>query len=91
MRLRMIVTAFLIILLSAGISSKSEAAPWRGYYRHGWYHPHPVVGVYVAPVAPVVVGGYYGPHYYGHPYYRGYYRGGDGYRYRHYGAYHGHR
>ena len=89
MRLSIIVTAFLIILLSAGISSKTQAAPWRGYHRHGWYRPRPVVRIYTPPV---VIGrydeGYYRhPHYYAPRYENRRYHGG----YRYYGPHHGHR
>ena len=82
MKLRMIVSALMIILLSAVVSTNVNAAPWRGYC-----FPHPVVRI-CAPVPviappvvapPVVVGGYYGydrPYYhaYGYHGYRGYYR-----------------
>ncbi len=36
MKFRIVLTALLIILLSAGINSQAGAAPWRNY-RHGWY------------------------------------------------------
>jgi hypothetical protein len=80
MKLNVFITALLIIMLSVGISSKSEAAPWRGYYRHGYgyYHPRPAVRVYVP--APVIVEH---PHYYGGYGYRHYHH--DGYGYRYYG------
>jgi len=40
MKLKIVLTAFLIILLAAGSVSNAGAGPWRGYkhyYRHGWY------------------------------------------------------
>lgn len=77
MKLRIILSAILVIFLSVGFNPKAVANPY-GYYRHGYCRPVvrycPPVRVYVPPV---VVGGYYGPHYYapvycGHN--RGYYR-----------------
>jgi hypothetical protein len=89
MKLRMIATALFVIILSAGINSTASAQHWRGYYRHGWFMPHPVVRVcaprvfvppvYVPPVPVVVGGGYYGRPYYGHGYC------GHGYRHGYYG------
>lgn len=100
MKKRIIVSAILIMILSAGIASNASAAPWRGGCRHGWYGPH--VGVRVwAPVIPVpviappvVYGGYYGPRYFGyrggyyaHPHY--YAHGGySHYGHRYYGPRH---
>jgi hypothetical protein len=83
MKTRMIVSALLIMLLSTGIHSKAEAAPWRHGY--GWGRPvvriaAPRVGVCLPPV--VAVGGYYGGYYPGPGYYRGYYAGP-----RYYGGY----
>ena len=64
MKPRMIASVLLIMILSSGINSKTDAAPWSGH-RHGWYRP--AVRVYVPPV---VIGGYYGG-YYGHRHYCG--------------------
>jgi hypothetical protein len=83
MKLKLIVSALLIVALSAGISSTADAHPWRGC-RGGWYAPHPVVRLW-APlpiIAPPLIfgGGYYGHPYYGHRYaYGGYHRYGGGY------------
>jgi len=87
MKLRIIASALLIVLL-ASAANYTDAAPWRGGYRGGWF-PHPrvfVPRVYLppVPVPPVVIGGgYYGPAYgrgyYGHGYYGGgHYRHGYG-------------
>jgi len=86
MKLRMIVSALMIILLSAAVSTNVNAAPWRGYC-----YPRPVVRI-CAPVPviapPVVIGGgYYGCYArpcYGHGYAYGYHGGYRGY-------YHGRR
>jgi len=104
MKLRIIASALLVLVLSAGISTKASAAPWRGGYRHGWVRPHVFIPVPPVVVAPPIVyggGGYYGGGYYGGGYYgRGYYcrphyreaygpRYGCGYRGGHYGGGHG--
>jgi len=83
MKLRIIASALLIIVLSAGISTNAGAHPWRG---GGWCMPHPVVRVWAPPIPiiapPVVVGGYYGGGYYRHPYYGHRYAYGYGHGYR---------
>ena len=85
MKNRIILSALLVLMLSVGFNSKTEAAPWRG--RYGYCRPAvrfcPPVRAFIPPV---VVGGYYGPRYcppvyvaphygygyrgYGHRYYR---------------------
>ena len=71
MKHKIIVSAVLVLLLSAAMSVNANAAPWRGC-RHGWYGPRVGVRLWVPPVrvvvpAPVVYGGYCGrPHYYAH-------------------------
>ena len=99
MKLRIIASALLLVVLSAGISSTAGANPWR-HCRGGWYPPHPVVrlGIPVPPIPQIVIGGggyggYYGrPYSGGHRYYahEGYRHYGHEYRggYGHYG--HGH-
>ncbi len=79
MKFRIIVSVILIVLLSAGISSIANAAPYRRHC-HGWCDPRPFVRVYVPPI---VFGGYYGGSFYRpHPYCAPRYYG-----YRHYGGY----
>ena len=85
MKIRIILSALLVIILSAGISSSASAHGWRGYHRGGWYAPRPVVRVYaprvfVPPVPVVVAGGYYGRPAYGHGCYRHAYYGHHCYR-----------
>ena len=80
MKLRIILSALLVIMITAGLNTKANADPWR----HGYCRPVvrycPPVRVYVPPVAV----GYYGPAYCA-PHYAprcyGYSRGyGRGYR-----------
>jgi hypothetical protein len=85
MKMRVIATALLIMVLSAGISADVNAAPWR-HHERGWSAPHVGISVYTPPVA---IGGYYGggnyerrncrPHNYYAPRY-GYERHYGGYR-----------
>ena len=91
MKKRIIVSAILVLLLSAGISFSSNAAPWGGGHGHGhgWCGPHIGVSVWFPPIrvfTPVVYGGYYGG-YHRHPHYYAHGCGG----YRHCGPRHGYR
>jgi hypothetical protein len=79
MKIKIILAATLLLMLTAGLNPKADAAPWRGGY--GYCRPAvrfcPPVRVYVPPV---VVGGYYGPRncapvYAPHYGYRGYAHG----------------
>lgn len=66
MKLRIILSALLVMMITAGFNNKANANPWR-YEHRGYCRPVerycPPVRVYVPPVAV----GYYGPAY-GRPY-----------------------
>jgi hypothetical protein len=74
MKNKIIFSVLLMIVLSAGLSVSTNAAPWRHY---GYGYGRPAVRVY-APARifapPIVVGGYYGPRYCAPHYYRHGYR-----------------
>jgi len=82
MKNKIIVSAFLVMILAAVLTPKVDAAPWRG--RYGYCRPAvrfcPPVRVYCPPV---VVGGYYGPRYYRPAYVAPHY-GYRGYAHRYY-------
>ncbi len=76
MKHRIILSALLVIIITAGLNTNANADPWR----HGYCRPVvrycPPVRVYVPPVAVGYYGqGYCAPRYYHEHEYRGYRHG----------------